>query len=74
MNTRIKTMKVTFAPNNHPQPAGVVGFASWSNPDLQKAIRESFHESPREMIVEIIVVWSALEGRTDLDFMEVISA
>lgn len=47
-------MKVTFDPNNY-QPTGTIAFASWENKDLQKAIRQMFHESPREEIVEIVV-------------------
>lgn len=47
-------MKVTFTPSNY-QPTGVVAFASWSNDDLRAAIRQAFHESPRERIVEIVV-------------------
>ena len=47
-------MKVTFSPANY-QPTGIVSFASWSDHTLLDAIRESFRESPRERIVELII-------------------
>lgn len=47
-------MKVNYQPNNY-QPTGTISFASWENKDLQNAIRQAFHESPRERIVEIVV-------------------
>lgn len=49
-------IKVTFDRNgNLPGPSGIVSFASWDNPDLHKALRQCFHESPREEISEIHV-------------------
>jgi len=47
-------MKVNFAPNNY-HPTGVISFASWDNSDLRDAIRQAFHVSPQEQIVEIVV-------------------
>jgi len=47
-------MKVTYDPNNY-QPCGVISFASWTNSDLLAAIRQAFHESPREQIIEIVI-------------------
>ena len=47
-------MNVVFAPNNY-QPTGTISFASWENEDLQNAVRQVFHESPRERIIEIVV-------------------
>lgn len=47
-------MKVAFAPNNY-KPTGIISFASWENRDLQNAIRQAFHESPREDLVEIVI-------------------
>ena len=43
-------MKVNFSPSNY-QPTGLVSFASWSNPDLHRAMRQLFNESPREQII-----------------------
>lgn len=47
-------MKVTFCPSVN-QVSGVVSFASWSNPDLLKGIRQIFKEAPHEQIREVVV-------------------
>ena len=47
-------MKVKVEPNNY-QPSGTVSFLSWTNQDLKDAIRQAFHESPRERIAEIVI-------------------
>lgn len=44
-------MKVEFEPRE--PSSGCWSFASWSNDDLQAAIRKAFNESPRERIIRI---------------------
>ena len=55
-------MKVSFSPNNH-ELSGTVSFASWSNQDLQDAIRKACHESPRERIVEIVIERDGIKAK-----------
>ena len=47
-------MKVNFNPQDY-DLTGCVSFCSWSNPEIQDAIRKAFNESEREEIVEIVI-------------------
>ena len=47
-------MKIEFNPDK-PEEAGVKSTITWENPQLHKALREVFGESPRETLYRIDV-------------------
>lgn len=63
-------MKVTFNPNAS-QMIGTVSFATWSNRDLQEAIRRAFNERPNERIVEIEIQKDGIKARFEYEPMAV---
>lgn len=54
-------MRYEFNPQES-KLTGVVSFAHWSNADLQTAIRQAFHESPRERIVAIEITRDGIKA------------
>ena len=56
-------MKVEVMPSNAAPLDGVVSFITWTNQDFQKAIRQMFNESPRELITEIRIERDGIKAK-----------
>lgn len=53
-------MEIRFNPND--AVAGTCSFAAWSSHDLQNALRQAFHESPRGELYQIDVTPEGLRA------------